>query len=80
MGYVNKTGEVVIPFKYDRTFVFTGGLAAVRVSNKWGFVNTKGVEVIPPVYDEVNELESGKIKVKLNGSILYFDKEGKVIN
>ena len=41
-GFVNKNGEVVIPCKYDEARSFSEGIAAVRLGDKWGFVDKKG--------------------------------------
>lgn len=42
-GFLNLyTGEIVIPAKFDRAWVFSEGLGAVAMDDKVGFVNSKG--------------------------------------
>ncbi len=54
VGYINKNGEVVIPFNYDSAGPvipsFHDGLAAVRKGQKFGFIDTNGNLVVPYKY------------------------------
>lgn len=55
-------------------FVFKGG--------SWGFIDKKGKEVIPLMYDSIASpcrFENGKIKVLKNGCWFYIDKNNKQI-
>ena len=46
--YVNKTGKIVIPGRWDDAKDFSEGLAAVKDSNgKWGFIEKTGKLIIP---------------------------------
>ena len=40
-GFIDHTGKVVIPAKFDEVAYFSEGLAAVRVGSKWGGTSTK---------------------------------------
>ena len=43
-GFIDKTGEVVIPLEYDNTLEFHEGLVAVRNKKwQWGFIDKTGV-------------------------------------
>ncbi|MCL1866927.1 MAG: WG repeat-containing protein [Oscillospiraceae bacterium] len=68
-GFIDESGQVAIPLKYNEAADFSEGLAAVMVGSaymthedfiesgyKWGFIDKTGAEVIPPLYDWV---ESG---------------------
>ena len=50
-GFIDRTGEVVIPLIYDVVGDFHKGLAAVRIGNwetgKWGFIDKAGNIIIP---------------------------------
>lgn len=50
-GYINKTGELVIPYIYDDVTDFDGEYAAVKKDEKWGLINKKGETVIPFEYN-----------------------------
>jgi hypothetical protein len=54
-GYMNRQGQVVVPFKYDDAQPFSEGRAAVANYDelhqlKWGFIDTKGKLVVPMIY------------------------------
>jgi hypothetical protein len=45
-------------------------------NRKWGFIDAKGIEIVPPIYDEVESFSEGLALVK-NGSLYGFiDKTG----
>ena len=39
-GFIDKSGKLVIPAAYDMTNKFSEGLAAVKVGDRWGFIDT----------------------------------------
>ena len=47
---VYKTGEMVVPFKYDEVEDCNEGMIGVRINDKWGYVNSSGEEIIPIKY------------------------------
>src|SRR3989339_1281909 len=47
-GYIDKTGRIIIPFKFDGAGNFSEGLAAVYIKNKRGFIDKTGKLVIQP--------------------------------
>ena len=61
-----KTGEMVIPCKYDKAFDFHNGLAAVKLNEKWGYIDKTGVIAVPFKYDKANFFLEGLAAVKLN--------------
>lgn len=51
-GFINKNGEQVIDYKYDRAFEFNKyGFAAVKKDGKWGVIDEQGKELIEPTYE-----------------------------
>ena len=58
LGYLDKKGKEVIPFKYTNSWGFRDGLAKVQKDGLWGFINTKGKEVIPIIYKDIYFLSS----------------------
>jgi hypothetical protein len=46
-GFINMSGEIVIPLEYESAQPFSEGLAAVGRDNLWGYINTRGEVVIP---------------------------------
>ncbi len=78
-GFIDKTGEVVIPFKYDCASSFSKGLAAVKLDGKWGRIDKTGEVVIPLKYDDALPFSEGLAKVRLDGKWGFIDKTGEVV-
>jgi len=49
-GYLDKSGSVVIPAKYDSADSFYNGFAVVTVSGRYCIINTSGVVVLEEEY------------------------------
>jgi hypothetical protein len=56
-GYINKSGEVIIPYKYDFAMSFHEGLAFVRKNYKHGYIDKKGNEVIKLEYSSLSTFD-----------------------
>lgn len=81
-GYLDRGGQVVIPFKYEAVKDFSQGLAAVKLNKKWGFIDTAGKTVIPLIYDEITLDffgENSNARVVAEGRSFYIDRTGKEI-
>jgi hypothetical protein len=53
-GYVNKEGELAIPFQYDRVYPFlSSGIAKVQKDDRVGVIDTKGDVILPIAYEEI---------------------------
>jgi hypothetical protein len=81
-GFINHSGEVVIPLKYDYIGSFDylfKGLLNVRLNGKKGYIDRTGREVIPIKYDYMNfEFVEGLMSVSLNKKKGFLDRNGKV--
>ena len=60
-GYIDGTGQYVIPPRYDATILFVNGLAPVALDGKWGVIDTTGRELLPLEYDSVDILTGWSI-------------------
>ena len=78
-GFIDETGKLVIPAKYDDTNSFSDGLAVVKINSKWGFINKSGELVIPAKYDNAYVFSDGLASVKINDENVIINKSGKVI-
>lgn len=84
---VYKTGEMVVPFKYDEVEDCNEGMMGVRINDKWGYVNSRGEEIIPIKYtydsSMINDFYDGIAMVEVeneNGiKFGYVNKQGKEI-
>lgn len=50
-GFINKTGEVIIPLIYDNANSFQNNVAAVKQNGKWALINKKGEPLTEFKYD-----------------------------
>jgi len=81
-GFIDQTGNEVVPCKYSRVMDFSEGLAAVQLNGKWGFVDQAGNEVVPCKYDDVANFTSGLAavmpdeKARVYG---FIDKTGREV-
>jgi hypothetical protein len=76
LGFINKKGEVVIPFDFENVKVFSNGLAAVMMLGKHGFIDTTGKLVIPFLYEDAGYFGNGLAPVKKNGNFGFIDRKG----
>jgi hypothetical protein len=87
-GFIDADGTLAISCKFDKTYGFSDGLAAVLVANKYGFIDKAGKGVIEPSFDSIEQLhfhdyvhgfQCGLAKVKNNGRTVFIDKAGKEV-
>ena len=52
-GFVNRSGQLIIPAKFDIAGNFFDGLAHVKLGDHWGVVDKKGHWVLQPKFDDI---------------------------
>jgi hypothetical protein len=84
-GFINLKGETIVQPKYQELYSWdkNTGLAYVKRDNKYGFINNKGVEIIPCIYDQSNctpeNFFNGIAELKKNGKYGILDIKGKTL-
>ncbi len=82
-GFMDLSGEVVVPAQYEWAEDFSEGLAAVEKDGKWGFIDTTGAFVIAPQYDYdgvmIPSFSEGLVALRANGKWGFADKTGAVV-
>lgn len=63
-GFRDKSGNIVIPAKYDRALDFCEDLARVMQKGKWGYIDKTGLMVIPVQFDLAYSFSNGIAKVR----------------
>ena len=84
-GYIDRTGQIIIPPSFEEVGNFSEGLARVKVGGKWGFIDEAGVTVIEPTFDQVEDFSEGLAAVKVHSKARphfqwgYIDRSGEFI-
>lgn len=56
-GFVDKNGNMIVDYRYDKATEFNEyGYAAVQLNGKWGSIDEQGKEVQKPIYEFNNEI------------------------
>jgi WG containing repeat len=82
-GYIDRTGKVVIPLKFDEAAeTFSNGLASVNIKDRLGYIDKTGKIVIPlQSYSSADDFDSGLARVCSGESDKcgYINRTGKVV-
>ena len=78
-GFIDKTGELVIPLEYEHLRDFSEGLAAVRIDDKWGYIDKQNNTVIEPLFNNAWPFKNGLAWVETEEGNGYINKKGEFI-
>lgn len=78
-GFINRSGEEIVPPKYDFARSFSGGRAVVRLGSKWGLIDGAGSEVVTPSYDQMGQFSESLVWVSRNHKAGFIDRAGKAV-
>lgn len=78
-GFINTSGSMVIPPRFDAAGRFHEGVAPVRIGQKWGAINSKGETVVKPIYSNIWEFSEGIAAVKSGSRYGAVDHLGVMI-
>ncbi|MBE6115217.1 MAG: WG repeat-containing protein [Erysipelotrichaceae bacterium] len=78
-GFVDISGNLVVPCVYDNVNLFNEGLAAAQKNGKWGYINTKNETVIPFEYDAAYGAGGGLASVGKDGKFAFVDYSNNVV-
>jgi len=79
-GFINMNDDWVIPPVYEKAYRFTDGLAAVKVNDKWGFIDQTGKNVISPSYiEEPSLFSNGYAQIQLEDYWGIINKHGELV-
>lgn len=78
-GFIDPSGKLVIPMKFNRVSPFVEGRARARHNGKWGFIDKTGEFVIPPRYEWVRSFRNGVAVAVLDRKFILIDRQGKII-
>lgn len=85
-GFMDKSGKIVIPSKFEWAGNFKSGLAPVHTmredgsyTNKYGYIDRSGKLLIDAVYERANDFSEDRAAVQSGGSWGFIDTKGKTI-
>lgn len=76
---INRRGETVTNQDYLQIDPFKEGLALVKDTKGYGFIDTTGKLVIPCIYAKAAAFCSGRAAVYRDGNCGYIDKKGEMV-
>jgi hypothetical protein len=79
VGFMDKTGKVVLDRKYDDAGPFKGGLAWVKIKGAFGFIDKKGKLAIAAAWDYADDFSEGRARVEKDKKWGFVDEKGKVV-
>jgi hypothetical protein len=78
-GFIDKKGNILIPFEYSEVNDFCEGLARVELDGKWGFIDKMGKIIVPIEYEVANDFSEGFACLELEGKLGFVDISGEII-
>lgn len=80
IGYIDKTGTLVIPCTLYEAGSFSDGMAVYETTNHmYGYINMKGEKVIRAKYRQAQRFREGLAAVYEEGTLGYIDKNGNTV-
>jgi hypothetical protein len=89
VGFINKSGKLMIPFIYDinysgegggwRSYVFKNGSTEVLKNGKYGIIDKSGNVLKDFIYDQFDEFAPNIFRVELNKKFGLIDSKGQEI-
>lgn len=76
---IDLDGDFITREGFEAIEPFRESLAAVRIRNEYGFINTQGKLVIPCQYARVSSFSEGRAAVYKNGNCGYINKIGEKV-
>ena len=70
---------VITTSNYEDVKDFSDGLAGVQLNDKWGFINLKGEQIIPALFNATGNFSEDICAVQSGEKWGYIDKKGKWI-
>jgi hypothetical protein len=75
-GFLDASGEVVIPPRFEAAGSFAEGLAPAAEGGRFGFVDASGAWVVPPRFERAGPFRDGRARVLVDGAWGFVDRTG----
>jgi WG containing repeat len=77
IGFINRTGDVMIKPIFRSVGAFVKGLAPARIDGLYGYIDTLGDFVIPPIYDYAEPFSEDLAVVVRDERQMVIQRDGK---
>ncbi|MFA6208949.1 MAG: WG repeat-containing protein [Candidatus Obscuribacterales bacterium] len=79
-GYINQSGNFIIPPNFDAAFPFNDAIARIQIGNKFGFIDKAGSYIVEPKFLGARDFSEGAAAVATaQNKWGYVDKNGKFL-
>ena len=80
-GYVDSSGRIVVPPRFDKAGLFSADSpACVKVGEKWGYIDAQGNMIVEPVFEWARDFSAkGLAPVKVGGKWGYINTKGEMV-
>lgn len=78
-GFIDSTGQVVIPVEYSYAGAFSEGLAPVRKNGLYGYIDENGTQRISEQFDYAEEFHNGHARVYIKGIPYIINRKGEIL-
>ncbi len=77
VGYIDQSGQLVIPLQYDAATDMCCGKAAVKKGKLWGFITADGKEILPHIFTDIRWQPDGSFMVNEGEKKGFVSREGQ---
>lgn len=80
-GFINRDGRMIIEPSFQSAFAFSDGLAAVRLSNRWHYIDTEGEIRIDGkgTFQEIRPFNEGLAPIRMQNRWGYINTRGEIV-
>lgn len=84
-GLIDNKNNIILPFEYNKNnqspTVFSEGVSAVKINDKWGYINKNGLIVIEPIFTTASQFIQNRAIVSIvdNSQKDFEDYKGYII-
>lgn len=79
-GYLNEFYKKIILAKFDAVKDFNYGKAAIKINNKWGYIDIKGDVIVEPIYNWCGNFYNDFSLVSKDSIFYIINKYGEIIH
>lgn len=81
-SYINKLGTLEFSYKtyFNEVRNYSGGFAAVKLNEKWGYINKSGDFLVKPKFDYAGDFTNEVARVSINKKTGFINSNGHIVS